>query len=168
MLKKQNLRISQVKKSVKKWAWHVPPHSDGVGPQKFFGVYLSLRATDKLMAKLFRITFYIVNQPNVGTMLVLRWHYTGTMLVLCQYCAGITPVPCCNMPVLRWNYTGTMLVLCPFCAGITPVQCWYYISTALALRQYHVGTMPVLRWYNAGTMLVICQYCAGITPVPCW
>ena len=33
-----------------------------------FGVYLSLRATDKLMAKLFRITFYIVNRPNVHGM----------------------------------------------------------------------------------------------------
>ena len=32
---------------------------------KICGVYLSLRATDKLMTKLFRITFYILNLPNV-------------------------------------------------------------------------------------------------------
>ena len=65
MLKKQNLRISLVKKAVKNgrgMCHHIPMEYD---PKKMFGVYLSLRATDKLMAKLFRITFYIVNRPSM-------------------------------------------------------------------------------------------------------
>ena len=56
----------------------MPPHSVGVGPQILFGVYSSLRATAKLISKLFRITFCIVSRPKVHDVGLLQIESFGS------------------------------------------------------------------------------------------
>jgi hypothetical protein len=99
--------------------------------------------------------------PDLTSVIMLEWCYSGVTVVLRWCCNGVTMVLqwCCHgvalQMVLQWCYNDVTMVVQWCYNGVTMVSQWCYNGVTMVLQWCYNGVTMVLQWcYNGVTMVL--------------